>query len=155
MPLTPLAAAQTLAWRGWPVLPCHQPAAGGCSCRDPDCASPAKHPRITHGLRDATTDPALIEVWWRQWPAAHPAIRTGTRRDGAGVVVLDIDPGHGGTASLAKLVATFGPLPETLEVATGGGGSHLYFAHPGGQVPNSAGRLGPGLDVRGDGGYVL
>jgi hypothetical protein len=69
-------------------------------------------------------------------------------------VVLDVDPGHGGRDSIAALAA-HGPLPDTLGVQTGGGGRHLYFAHPGHRVPNSAGRLGPGLDVRGDGGYVL
>ncbi len=36
-----------------------------------------------------------------------------------------------------------------------GGGRHLFFLHPGGTVKNSAGRLGPGLDVRGDGGYIV
>jgi hypothetical protein len=71
------------------------------------------------------------------------------------VVVVDIDPAHGGDASLADLVASNGPLPATLEVSSGGGGRHLYFEHPGGRVPNSAGQLGAGLDVRGEGGYVL
>ncbi len=61
----------------------------------------------------------------------------------------------GADASLAALVDRNGPLPATLQACTGGGGTHLYFMHPGGRVPNSAGRLGPGLDVRGDGGYVL
>lgn len=148
---TSLSAA-ALARRGWPVLACH--AGFPCSCGTA-CASPGKHPRTRRGLHDATLELAEIRRWWRRWPEANLAVRTGARPAGAGVVVLDVDPGHGGEASLAALVAEHGPLPATLEVATGGGGRHLWFAHPGATVPNSAGRLGPGLDVRGDGGYVV
>ena len=151
----PQTAALRLARRDWPVLPCHHPIGGHCSCGDSGCPSPAKHPRSRHGLRDATTDTAVIAAWWRTWPHANPAIRTGARPGGAGVVVLDVDPDHDGNTSLAQLIAAHGPLPATLEVLTGGGGRHLYFAHAGPPVPNSAGRLGPGLDIRGDGGYVL
>jgi hypothetical protein len=149
------AAAERLARRGWPVLPCHHPVNGCCSCGDPQCASPAKHPRTRHGLRDASVEADRIEQWWSIWPDANLAIRTGARPAGVGVVVLDIDPAHGGDTSLADLRAVHGAVPVTLEVRTGGGGRHLYFAHPGGQVPSSAGRVGAGLDVRGDGGYVL
>jgi hypothetical protein len=146
-------SAAELARQGWPVFPCH--AGSPCSCGRPDCASPAKHPRSRRGLHDATVDLAAVGRWWRRWPEANLAVRTGARPAGAGVVVLDVDPAHGGDLALEALVADRGPLPATLEVATGGGGRHLYFAHPGGVVPNSAGRLGLGLDVRGDGGYVV
>jgi hypothetical protein len=147
-------AALRLVRRGWPVLACHHPIDGQCSCGDPGCTCPGKHPRSRHGLHDATTDPAVIDSWWCSSPHANPAVRTGVRPAGAGVIVLDIDPDHDGDNSLARLVAAHGPLPVTLEVLTGGGGRHLYFA-PAGPVPSSAGRLGPGLDIRGDGGYVL
>ena len=80
------------------------------------------------------------------------AIRTGAPSD---LVVVDIDPRHGGIDSLRALIARHGALPAGLRCRTGSGGWHLYFAHPGGTVRNSAGRLGPGLDVRGDGGYVV
>jgi hypothetical protein len=49
----------------------------------------------------------------------------------------------------------YGILPETRVVHTGGGGLHFYFEHPGFHTPNSVSELGPGLDLRGDGGYVL
>ena len=150
------AVALGLARRGWPVLPCHHPTGGGCSCGHADCTSPGKHPRLRHGLHEATTDPATIRRWWRTWPEANIAVRTGATPAGAGVVVIDVDPHHGGEDSLTALEQTHEGLPRTLEVTTGGGGRHLWFAHPGGgSVPNSAGRLGPGIDVRGDGGYVL
>lgn len=151
-----LAAALDLARRGWPVLPCHSPRPSGCSCGRPACPSPGKHPRTRHGLHEASTVPAVVEGWWERWPGANVGIRTGAAPDGAGVVVVDIDPAHGGEASLTALLAVHGPLPPTVLVRTGSGGRHVYFAHPGGRVANSAGtRLGPGLDVRGDGGYVV
>ncbi|HEY1119499.1 MAG TPA: bifunctional DNA primase/polymerase, partial [Acidimicrobiales bacterium] len=151
--LTRSVVAECMARSGWPVLPCHHPENGACSCGAIGCPSAGKHPRTRRGLLDATTDPVVVRRWWRAWPDANVAVRTGARPTGAGVVVIDID--DGGETSLDELVSQHGPLPRTLEAETGGGGRHLYFAHPGGPVPNSAGRLGDGLDVRADGGYVL
>lgn len=148
-----LDAALDYARRGWAVFPCHTPIAGGCSCGLHGCASPGKHPRVTRGLHEATTDLATIAGWWQRWPRANVAIRTGVV---SGLVVIDVDPPHGGGDSLSTLTARHGPLPATMTVRTGSGGAHLYLAHPGGQVRNTAGtRLGAGIDVRGDGGYVI
>ncbi len=94
----------------------------------------------------------MIRAWWRRWPDANVGIRTGSV---SSLVVVDVDPGHGGLDTVRRLHAE-GPLPEGLRVRTGSGGWHLYFAHPGGVICNSAGTaLGPGVDVRGDGGYVI
>jgi hypothetical protein len=69
--------------------------------------------------------------------------------------VVDIDPPHGGQASLERLMAEHrGDFPAA-SVRTGSGGNHIYLTHPGGKVANTAGRLGDGIDVRGDGGYVI
>jgi hypothetical protein len=140
------------AARGWPVFPCHEPRGGRCSCGRPDCASPAKHPRTARGLHDATHDPSVIAGWWQRWPTANVAVRTGAA---SGLVVLDVDPDHGGLATLAELQRIHGGLPPSPAVRTGSGGRHYWFAHPGDNVRNSAGLLGPGLDIRGDGGYVI
>jgi hypothetical protein len=70
-------------------------------------------------------------------------------------VVLDVDPEKGGFDSLLALVRRYDVLPETRVVHTGGDGLHFYFEHPGIHTRSSAGKLGPGLDFRGDGGYVL
>jgi hypothetical protein len=81
------------------------------------------------------------------------AIRTGAV---SGLIVLDVDPGHGGDESLEALLRDHGSLPPGTVARTGSGGRHFYFAHPGGVIRNDAGRrLGPGLDIRGDGGYVI
>lgn len=149
----PVDAALAYAARGWPVFPCHSPLAGGCSCADPGCGSPAKHPRIAGGLNAATTDRITIAAWWDRWPAANVAVRTGAI---SGLVVVDIDPAHGGNESLDAIIAAHGPLPHGRAVRTGSGGAHLYLAHPGHPVRNDNGtRLGAGIDIRGDGGYVI
>ncbi len=92
-----------------------------------------------------------IREWFRRWPDANVGVVTGAI---SGLVVLDIDPGHGGRDSLATFEEGLGRLPETVEAITGGGGRHLYFSHPGGTVPNRAG-VAPGIDVRGDGGSIV
>jgi hypothetical protein len=149
----PVNAALELAAHGWPVLPCHHPTTTGCSCTDDSCASAAKHPCTRRGLHQATTTEKVIRRWWSRWPDANVAVRTGARPAGAGVFVIDLD--DGGDATLEALERAHGTLPPTLTATTGSGGRHLWFAHPGGWVPNSARRLGAGIDVRADGGYVL
>lgn len=145
-----LDAALAYAERGWPVFPLHAIAPDGlCTCRNKHCSSPGKHPRTKNGLSDASMDPAQIREWWKTWPLANVAIRTGV-----GLVVLDVDPDKGGAESLAALEQSHGALPRTYEVVTGRGGRHLYF-RAAGTVPNSASLIGPGLDIRGDGGYVV
>ena len=152
-PPRPIDAATAYARRGWPVFPCHTIHAGACSCAHDDCASPGKHPLVRNGLHNASTDLATVRTWWGNWPRANIAVRTGQP---SGLVVLDIDPDHGGRTTLDRLVDEHGPLPPARTIRTGSGGQHLYYAHPGHHVPNDAGRrLGPGIDIRGDGGYVI
>jgi hypothetical protein len=92
-----------------------------------------------------------LRAWLRRRPDANLAIVTGAV---SGLVVLDVDPRHGGIASLSRWERQHGELPNTLEAQTGGGGRHLYFAHPGGELRNRVG-LAPGLDLRGDGGVIV
>jgi len=62
---------------------------------------------------------------------------------------------HRGHTPLAKLESRHGPLPKTLTQITGGG-RHLFFNAPQGiSIKNSQGDIGDGLDVRGDGGYIV
>jgi hypothetical protein len=100
-----------------------------------------------------TADEATIRHWWRRCPEAGMAIRTGGP---AGLVVVDVDPAHGGHATVGRLIDRFGSFPATFTVATGGGGWHWYFAAPGAGLRNvAAGPLGPGVDLRADGGLVV
>jgi hypothetical protein len=72
-----------------------------------------------------------------------------------GLLVLDIDPDHGGNETLAVLEAEHGPLPDTMEQITGSGGRHLLFKSPGPEYGNTIGQVGRGIDSRGDGGYII
>ncbi|MHB1139918.1 MAG: bifunctional DNA primase/polymerase, partial [Microthrixaceae bacterium] len=104
---TPGAAALEYARQGRPVFPCHTPTHGGCSCHRSACSSPGKHPRTPNGLRDASTDPQVVAAWWRRWPDANVGVMTGRQ---SGLVVVDVDPDHGGIDSMRQLVAEHGPL---------------------------------------------
>ena len=146
-----LDAALAYAARGWHVFPCHTPTSRGCSCRKPACPDIGKHPRTKHGLNDATTDARTIRRWWQTWSAANVAIRTGAV---SGLVVLDLDATKSGRGELEDLEHTYGPLPETILSLTGHG-QHALFAHPGTHVKNGVETLGAGLDIRGDGGYII
>lgn len=111
-----------------------------------------KHP-LVKWADEATRDEERIKAWWeKQFPGAGVGIATGAR---SGIVVLDIDVGKGGPESLMRLLVDWGQLPNTPETITGGGGRHIIFRHPGVDVRNSASKLGPGLDIRGDGGYIV
>ena len=156
--MTCLEEALRYAARGWRVLPLHTPEVSGCSCGKPECSSVGKHPRTKGGLGDATTDPASIRAWWKRWPSANVGIRTGAI---SGLAVLDID-GEDGKAALLRLQEAHGQLPPTLRAWTGRAdsdgkrkGCHYFFAMPDGGLRNSAGLAGKGLDIRGDGGYVV
>lgn len=132
-----LAAALDYAARGIPVFPVRQ----------------NKAPYTPRGFKDATCDEAAIREWWRKWPDAGIGIPTGVA---SGWLVLDIDPRHGGDAALCSLIEQYGDMPETMEVETGGGGYHIIFEYPElAALGNSRGRLPEGIDVRGEGGYVV
>jgi putative DNA primase/helicase len=101
---------------------------------------------------DATTDIAVIGECWCRWQDAIPAIATGER---SGLVALDIDlrPDLSGFDSLDDLGVSM--HPETPTSHTPRGGCHLLFAWPGHFVKTVAGKLGRGLDIRGDGGSLM
>jgi hypothetical protein len=134
----------------WRVHPLHRVDDGRCSCRKADCRNKGKHPRILKWQTDATSDEGRIRQWWTTWPDANIGIATGT---GSGVFVIDVD-GPTGRSTLERWQQERGWHPETLTAITGRG-SHLYFRQEGLKVPNSASKLGKGIDVRGDGGYVV
>lgn len=144
-----------LARRGFAVFPVFTIDDGRCSCGAPNCTSPGKHPigsLVPQGVLEAGTDPIIIRQWWGSYVDANIGVATG---DASGVVVLDIDTKAGGETSLANLEQRYEELPDTWAVETGGGGFHFYFRMPNVDVRNSAGAIGSGIDVRGNGGYVV
>ena len=139
---------------GFAVVPGHSVSdLGFCSCRDDDCSSPGKHPRVswaTYQQRKPTE--SEVRQWFTRWPASNPLVITG---EVSGVVVVDIDPRHGGDESFSDNSDIFGGLEaETPISLTGGGGQHMFYQWPGYQIPNAAGVF-PGIDFRGDHGYVV
>jgi len=131
------AAALFYAELGWSVLPVW---------------ARQKRPLIAWtALQDRRATLTEVRDWYRQWPDANVGVITGAVSN---LLVLDIDPGHGGNDSLAQWADRHGPLPETIAAATGGGGRHYYFAHPGGELRNRV-AIAPGIDLRGDGGMVV
>ena len=139
-----LDAALAYARHGIPVLPVHTPApGGGCSCARPGCDRPGKHPRLRHGLTEASIEPSHLDLWWERWPTANVGLRTGVVMD-----VADVDSTEG-LHGLRHLLG--GALPAGPQVRTGNGW-HFWFAPLGW---GNRVRLLPGVDWRGAGGYVL
>jgi hypothetical protein len=160
-------AAVGYASRGIPVLPLHyplphpgglEPVGGnhpptpevGCSCRDPGCGQPGKHPLgslVPHGVKDATSNRARILAWWTRYPQANIGLATGHRFD-----VLDVD-GPAGAHAIRILAVAHGLQSSGPLVRTGGGGWHFYLA------PTGLGNAHPAglayVDWRGRGGYVV
>jgi hypothetical protein len=134
---TRLETALACLERGWAVVP-----AGERAKRPVVPWQKFQHERPTEHQ---------VRTWFERRPEANIAVVTG---EISGIVVVDVDPGHGGTDSLAAMEGRHGALPDTVEAVTGGGGRHLYFAHPGHEVRNRAG-LAPGIDLRGDGGCIV
>ena len=143
---TVLDAALDYARRGWPVFPV-------------PVGNKKSHKSAEHsGGRPwgATCDPAEIAADFRKWPEANVGIVTGSF---SGILVIEADTtdGHGvdGIANLAALVKAHG-LPDTIEALSPTGSRHLYFCYPTGRViRNSAGKIAPGIDVRGEGGMII
>ena len=152
-----LQAALTYASYGWRVFPVHSITNGVCTCGNPNCQSPGKHPVAScapNGFHQATIDPATLTRWWTERPWMNIAIATGSI---SGLVVVDLDVSHEpGADDSSATFADLGDCPDTVECYTGGGGRHLYFAYPSGQSIRSGTHvLGERIDIRADGGYVL
>jgi hypothetical protein len=107
--------------------------------------------RGTHGGLDATRDEATIRRWWSAHPEALPALMTGEASD---IVALDIDTKNGRNGFDTLELLGVAVDPETPTAHTPHGGAHLLFAWPGAAVPSSQDRLGPGLEVKGDGAWI-
>lgn len=108
-----------------------------------------KSPLTPRGFNDATTDPDEVGQLWERSPEAGIGTPTGAE---AGFDVLDVD-GETGRESLREYEEEHGPIADTAIVETGGGGLHYFLRHD----PLMGNRVGllPGIDVRGEGGYVI
>lgn len=160
-----LKEALRYAARGWHLVPLHSVDTRGpvpvCSCREgARCGkSSGKHPRIKEWQNNASSDPAQIREWWERWPDAN--IGLATCQEGSRLVGIDVD-GPTGRASMSELQRTYEALPTTLQSISGReeGGAHIVFRVPEGKdmgplQGRSGTVLGPGVDVRGQGGQIV
>ncbi|WP_411081711.1 bifunctional DNA primase/polymerase [Streptomyces sp. cmx-18-6] len=159
-----LAHALSAAERGLPVFPLsatklpalrspHHGERSPVHCRG-ECGLPG------HGVHDATTDPAAVRALFAAAPRATGyGIACGRAPHRLIGVDLDVDTAHGndsvGALRQLALQHLF-TIPPTVTVLTPSGGRHLWLTGPAdATVPNSAGRLAPGIDIRGSGGYLV
>lgn len=139
---------------GVAVFPVYEPiGVGVCSCvhgsadflPNGDKHSKGKHPRAPNGCSDATTDANIIRGWWTKWPNASIGGATGRK---SGLSVVDLD-GPEGIASGRRL-----GLSSPISTLTGNG-EQLFYADPEGLLSNSVKKLATGVDIRGNGGYIV
>ena len=112
----------------------------------------SKAPACPGGFHDACKDEAAIRALWGSRTNLNLGIATG---EASGFWVLDIDADKGGNESLEALENKYGSLPKTLTSKTGGGGTHYLFrVQHDTKIPCSIGKIGKGIDTRGNGGYI-
>jgi hypothetical protein len=126
------AKALALARQGLPIFPCR--------CVD-------KRPLTQNGFKDASSDPELVQRWWALWPRAYIGAPTGDK-----FAVIDLDLQY--VEARSWLETNRARLPLTRTHVTKSGGRHLLFK-PSSKVGCTTSKLGPHIDTRGQGGYVI
>ena len=125
---------------GWAVFPCSQS---------------TKKPLTPHGCLDAKKDVGAIRAWWKKHPDASIGVATGSMSN---LIVIDEDIDENKDINGARSVRAWekvnGEFSETVTAITGRGGYHLYFHYTGAEYKNRTGII-EGVDVRGEGGYVI
>jgi hypothetical protein len=145
--LSNLAAALRYASGGLRVLPVHVYQDEGKRWK--------KRPCIKGWQERASSDVAVIERWWNEFPGALPGIELAS----AGLIVIDADRHEAekdGVAAFAELSEGYPDHPPQPRTLTAGLGEHFFFRQPSGVcLGNAEGDLPPGINVRGAGGFVV
>jgi hypothetical protein len=124
------AQALLMASLGHTVFPLYGIKNGKCTCGNATCPNAGKHPRHTNPFKEATTNPSVINMWFKYEPDLNYGVRLGQQMGNTGkmAMVVDVDRYKiGGAEALEAMEKIHGPLPDTVEVLTGAGGSHYYF----------------------------
>ena len=142
-----LKAALELAAGGIPIFP-------AALSWNPETKKFAKKPIVDGWQANASTDPQVIERWWQDYPHAVPGIQLGK----AGLIVVDLDRHEGGPNGVEafKTLLSGRTIEPTPQSKTASNGYHLVFRQPDGEpLGNRTGALPKGIDVRGEGGWVV
>lgn len=143
------------AKRGMKVFPVYSITGGGqCTCGNPACKKPGKHPRILAWENAASNDLSVIAQWVRRWPDANIGWALG--RDGYGAI--DVDFGNGGADSLACLEQRLGSLDTSRQISGSGGEHHIVAVPQGIALQSRSQAFGseyPGVDFKTSGGYII
>ncbi|MCF3135617.1 bifunctional DNA primase/polymerase [Streptomyces olivochromogenes] len=157
-----LAHALSAAERGLAVIPLSRTKLPALRSPHRDHPDPApchgECGRFGHGVYDASADPARIRALFAAAPwATGYGIACGLPPHHLIGIDLDTKSGTDSSAALRELALRhLFTIPETVVVLTPSGGRHLWLSGPPDVVvPNSAGRLAPGIDIRGAGGYLV
>lgn len=114
-----------------------------------------RKPAVERGFHDATTDIDFLRHKWDDGEADwNIGIPTGSV---SGFFALDVDrkpDGPDGFQALKELASDPRGLTETVVQKTGWG-AHFLFRCSGERIPCSVSKIGPGLDIKGDGGYII
>jgi hypothetical protein len=138
--LNTLDAACLCAERGLHVIPVWRAVNGVCPCpRGSQCISPGKHPAIDSWQTAASTDLTVLRDWF-----SGDRHNIGVVCGPSNIVVVDVDPRNGGNETFQALTAELGELPDTVTADSGGGGTHLIFRRPPGDLVS---KLGNGVDL--------
>lgn len=158
-PTSCMMAALEYADHGYPVVAIHGVRNGKCTCGNPECKSPGKHPIYDknlqpHGPKSAATDAEKIHKLWTKYPFANVAIATG-KASGIDVIDIDVKNGKSGADTIAEKAKELGqPVSKnTVRQMTGGGGWQLFYKYTG-KIKGKA-RFAELLDSRSDGNYVV
>lgn len=148
-----------LGWKVFALGPTGFPFPNCRGCAE-TCVTPTDYDRcdhlICHGCYAGTTEVDRIKAMWEHLPHGLVGVRTGRPSN---LFVLDFDlhtADKNGKTGYARLIEQ-GLLRRSPSARTGGGGRHLYYRHPlDVDIPNNnRGKLGLGVDVKGEGGYVV
>lgn len=109
-----------------------------------------KRPLLDDWPNKATNEPAMVEEWWTRWPEANIGVHVGK----SGLLVVDKDPRNGGDESFRMLDEQHGTAwHSNIEVKTGGGGVHLFYAATSdASYPSQA---APGIDLKHGVAYIV
>lgn len=147
---------------GLAPIPCNAPhPTDKCTCRlKQQCVSPGKHPAIPwQRFQTKPIDADQLLIWFGKggmYEHRNIGIVTGSISGNVFVVDMDCGPGKQGEESLRDLQMQYDDLPPTMETKTGSGGRHYFYRAPDGvRIITDKNVLGPGVDVRGEGGFVV